>query len=308
MSTKPSPSDVAEVHRLGPEGARDGAPPHLLLEVPHGATRGADFAAVRRRLAGAFADDLLDYFFVNTDAGAPELAAAIARHVRADRPDARVELIRCLVPRTFVDCNRVIDAATVPSSSTAGDVTPGIASYVKEPGDVAYLFACYEAYRTLTTAAYERCIDAGGLAWMVHSYAPRTVELDVDERIVERLHEAYRPERITRFRLRPEVDLISRDPEGVTLADEGLVAAVSEALGRAGYDHAQCATYELHPLTQGHRFASRWPGRTLCLEARRDLLAGAFVPFCEQVNDPVATDRLAGVLAEALGPRLPSFP
>src|SRR6478752_1623726 len=87
-------------------GPRASGPPSLLLEVPHGATRTADFERVRQRLKGALPPGLGDFFHVNTDVGAPELAEAIARRYVADHPERAALVLRCLVPRTFIDCNR----------------------------------------------------------------------------------------------------------------------------------------------------------------------------------------------------------
>src|SRR5262245_41489222 len=103
---------VCETTLLRGAAARDGAVPGLVIEVPHGATRAAHFDALRAELAGPFADDLRDFFFVNTDVGAPETALEIARRVVAADSARTVLVIRCLVPRTFVDCNRIVDAAT----------------------------------------------------------------------------------------------------------------------------------------------------------------------------------------------------
>ena len=44
----------------------------------------------------------------------------------------------------------------------------------------------------------------------------------------------------------------------------------------------------------------RRPGRTLCLEVRRDLLADPFEPFAEMHIGPTLVGRLAGPIAAAL--------
>ncbi len=108
LAALPSVADVAYVR--GPAASGPDAPPDLLLEVPHGATRAAHFDALRADLVGAYADDLRDFFFVNTDVGAPELAQRIAERFVAADPTRTAVVVRCLVPRTFVDCNRVIAA------------------------------------------------------------------------------------------------------------------------------------------------------------------------------------------------------
>jgi hypothetical protein len=135
---------------------------------------------------------------------------------------------------------------------------------------------------------------------MVHTYAPRSVDVPVDERIVERLREAYLPENVGRWPLRPEVDLITRDPEGRRLAADALVEAVAAAFRAAGLAVAEAASYALHPATLAASFAARFPGRTLCLEVRRDLLVGAFTPFEEMAIDPAKADRVAAALAAGI--------
>ena len=85
-----------------------GAGAEFLIEVPHGATREEHFDAARGRLAGEYAAELKEFFFVNTDVGAPEVAAEIARQL-AEAGHA-VCTLRGLLPRTFIDCNRDIDA------------------------------------------------------------------------------------------------------------------------------------------------------------------------------------------------------
>src|SRR5204863_5647908 len=76
------------VEALVVRGARApaGAPPDLLIEVPHGATRTADFTALERLLASPLPPSLVDFFHVNTDAGAPELGEAVARRFVAAEP------------------------------------------------------------------------------------------------------------------------------------------------------------------------------------------------------------------------------
>jgi hypothetical protein len=51
----------------------------------------------------------------------------------------------------------------------------------------------------------------------------------------------------------------------------------------------------------GFHHAARWPGRTLCVEVRRDLLADPWDPFVEMVISPTHTARLAAPLAAAIG-------
>jgi predicted N-formylglutamate amidohydrolase len=135
---------------------------------------------------------------------------------------------------------------------------------------------------------------------MVHSYAPKNIDVPVDERIVERLHEAYTPEVYPKWTLRPEVDLITDAPDGTVLASEALVKRVTDGFRRAGVQVARNEAYKLHPSSTGAVYAARYPGRTLCIEFRRDLLAREFTPFAEMTIDPLSADRMAAVLAAAL--------
>ena len=100
---------VAQVSVVrGAQAALD-AVPRLLIEVPHGACRRAHYDACREQLGGTFPDQLEHFFHANTDEGAWELGCSAARQLVERRPELTVQLIRCLVPRTFIDCNRVID-------------------------------------------------------------------------------------------------------------------------------------------------------------------------------------------------------
>ncbi len=295
---------VAEVSWVHGARAAAGATPDLVLEVPHGATREAHYDALRADLKGSFPADLKDFFFVNTDVGAPEVARRTAERVVEAEPTRTALVIRCLLPRTFVDCNRLIAPDAKPTSSKAGEMTPGIVGYVKEPADLALLLARYGAYRALVERAFEVVCGAGGAGGgegvMVHSYAPRSVDVPVDERIVERLRAAYAPAQLERWPLRHPVDLITRGPGGDVLASERLRRRAQAAFERAGYECAENAGYSLHPSTAAHALALRHPGRTLCLELRRDLLAVEFTPFAEMAIDPAKVERLATPLAEAL--------
>ena len=144
-------------------------------------------------------------------------------------------------------------------------------------------------------------MGARGFALFVHTYAPRSVDVAVDDRIVASLREAYRPEVVGRWPLRPEVDLITRDPDGRRLADEGLVTALHAAFARAGIASTEDHAYTLQPSTMAAVHAMRFPGRTLCFEMRRDLLVAEFTPFAEMRVDPAAAERMAGIFAEAVG-------
>ncbi|MDP2341191.1 MAG: N-formylglutamate amidohydrolase [Deltaproteobacteria bacterium] len=292
--------DVCEVTRLHGVDAVADAAPDLLIEVPHGATRALHFQALRAQLKGPFPDDLIDFFFVNTDVGAPETALLLAAQVTRAEPRRSVAVIRALIPRTFIDCNRVVDGNAMTSASVPGGVTPGVVRYVTDAADLRLLFERYSAYRAAVSVAFEQVCDAGGTAVMLHSYAPRSVDVPVDEHIVAALHAAYQPEVETTWPLRSAIDFITRTPEGTLLTDAALVTTLRDGFAAAGIASTEGSEYPLHPSTVAHVFASRWPRQTLLIELRRDLLVKAFTPFLEMEADTGKCDRLAGLLAEGL--------
>jgi predicted N-formylglutamate amidohydrolase len=293
-------SHVCDVSLHRGAAAAGDATPSLLVEIPHGATRAAHFTSLRAALRGPFPDGIEDFFFVNTDVGAPEVAECLAKRFVAARPTATALVVRCLVPRTFIDCNRVIDATSRPAASTAGQMTPGVAEYVRDADDFRLLFARYSEYRGLVARAVDVVCGAGGRAVMAHSYAPRSIDVPVDDRIVERLRAEYRPDAIVKWPLRAEVDLITTAPDGTMLAYAALVARVRAAYEHEGFVVAQNGSYGLHPSSMAWVYATKYPGRTLCIELRRDLLMREFTPFQEMEIDPAKAERMAAALASAL--------
>lgn len=291
---------VCEVSLVrGVEAPRD-AWPQVVLEVPHGATRASDFEALHRKLRGPFPKDLRDFFFVNTDVGAPEVAQALATWLAADDPGLTVVVLRCLLPRTFVDCNRVIEPGALGAASAAGQVTPGLPPYVRDPDDLRTLHEAYAAYRALSTRAIDTTCEAGGTAVLVHTYAPRSLDVSVDDRIVEKLRREYAPGRIEGWPLRSEVDLITRTSDGDRKVSEDLVRRVREAFALDGLSCGEDATYRLAAGTMGLFHAEHHPRRTLSIEFRRDLLVGTFEPFRELAVEASRADRMGRVLGSAL--------
>lgn len=292
--------EVADDERLEPAGRAAGPPPppppppSLLVEVPHGATRRADFDALRSLLRGRLPDDLEAFFHVNTDEGAPELARSLGRAL-AKRGRA-VRVLRCRIPRTLIDTNRVVTGAVETG------MTAGLPDYLHDPADRALLLELHARYRSLAEAAYEACCGAGGLALALHTYAPRSVEVDVDAEIVPSLRRAYRPGRYRSWPRRPPLDAITAAPDGEALAPPGLVERLRESLARLdpALELAENASYRLHPSTSGALHARRWPGRVLCLEVRRDLLGSPWKPFDESRIGPRKAARLARALAEGI--------
>ena len=291
---------VVEVEYLRGASAEPQAQPDLLLEVSHGATRAAHFRELRQALRGDYAANLQDFFFVNTDVGAPELARATAARVVKVQPRRTALVVRCLLPRTFVDCNRRIDTTTLPACTPKGAMTPGLPPWVEDEDDRRLLLQRYGQYRDTVTAAFAATCGHGGLGLCVHTYAPRSVDVPVDRDIVAHLHAAYAADRVGSWPLRAAVDLISHDPDGRELAAARLVQRAHSEFTAAGFDVANNGAYSLHPITLAHGFAVAYPDRTLCLEVRRDLLVAEFTPFREMLPEPARVERAAAPLAAAV--------
>lgn len=289
--------DILDVEILRGARARSDAAPDLLIEVPHGATWTEDFTRLAARLTSPLPDSLVDFFHVNTDAGAPELALATAQRFVADEPSRSVAILRCRIPRTFIDCNRRVDAS--PEDFRTGKVTPGLMPWITSAEDRALLRGLYDRYVASVREAAAR-LDVEGAMLLLHSYAPRSVDVEVDLGIVQSLRGAYRPEVLPTWPLRPELDVIGRDLEGVSHAPAPVVDALRLELGSRGLTLADGATYPLHPSTLAWEHVMARPGRTLCLEVRRDLLADPFEPFVQMRIAAAKVERLAAPLAAAL--------
>lgn len=270
-------------------------PPALIIEIPHGATATADFERVRDQLTSPLPAGLVDFFHVNTDAGAPELALAVAARLAA--AGVTTAVLRCRVPRTFIDCNRRIDATA--AEFAAGKVTPGLMPWITTPEDRALLRGAYDRYVAATRAALA-ALPATGAVLMLHTYAPRTVDVQIDADIVRNLRRAYEPDIEPTWPLRPAIDVIARDLDGVDHAPGVVVDALRAGMGAIGLDVADGATYPLHPSTLAWEHVLARPGRALCVELRRDLLAEPFTPFAEMAIGAAKVDQLAGPLATAL--------
>ena len=285
--------DVADVTLVGAAHVH----PRLLIDVPHGATTRDDFENLAALLEGPHPRDLIDFFFVNTDSGAPELALAIAHHHVARFPEDSVLIVRSRIPRTFIDCNRVIDAS--PEYFKEGGVAPGLMPWVTTPADRALLCARYDAYAALVEAARDQ-LPADGAMLLMHTYAPRTVGVTVDHDIVTSLHAAYAPDVAPTWPGRPELDVIGRSVDGALMAPEHVLTALHAAFAPLGYTVGDSATYALHPSTLGWHHTVALPGRCICVEVRRDLFGEHFVPFQEARPDPARVDALARPITDAL--------
>lgn len=300
---------IVDVTWYPPRDASEASPAStLLVETPHGATRRSDYEAVEAQLVSTLPEDLIRFFFVNTDIGTPEGAEQIARAL-STAPTGRsfgVLVLRCSVPRTFIDTNRVVEAST--SDAVVEGMTPAVASYITDAADHALLRGLHQRYHELVERAYAAVLGRGGLALQLHSYAPRSVGIDkIDRNIVAALREAYLPEVYETWPRRPSVDLITTDPEGRVLADPEVVARLREEYAAIGIEAKENATYRLMPVSMGYQYAARYPGRVTCIELDRELLADPFVPFEDSPIGAAKVARMVGplivVLREALARR-----
>ncbi len=297
MSALQSVESVADVVILRGAAARADALLDLVIEIPHGATRTEDFERLAAQLTSPLPEALVDFFHVNTDAGAPELALATAQQVVAAAPARSVGIVRCRIPRTFIDCNRRIDAA--PAEFKAGKVTPGLMPWITSPEDRALLRAAYDRYVAVVHDATTQLAGDGAML-LLHSYAPRDVDVEVDLQIVASLRAAYEPAAEPTWPLRPELDVISKALDGTDHAPTAVVEELRRAMAARDLTVAEGTTYPLHPSTLAYAHVLARPGRALCLEVRRDLLADPFEPFAQMRIAPAKVDRLAVPLAAAL--------
>lgn len=278
-------------------------PPRLLVEVPHGADQRAHYDACRSRLTGDFPDHLEDFFHANTDEGAWDLGVAAAERFVARRSTEAAVLVRCLVPRTFIDCNRVLD---IDPADHGGGVTAGLPVYVTHPPDIGTLYALHQAYCTLVDQACAEVVAADGLVLVPHTYAPRTVGIaEVGHDIVEQMHRVWAPGVAETWPLRSEVDVITADANGHRQCPEGAVERLLAGFGALGVEAVENGTYWLHPASRAAELSDRHPRRLLCLEVRRDLVMRNWTPFVECEADPERVAAFGALLGETMAALVP---
>lgn len=295
--------NTAHIETLRGTDADAEAVPSLLVEVPHGADRLSHYRDLATQLRGPLPRELDHFFCVNTDVGAWQLGRAVAEAVVVLRPDVAVRAIRCLVPRTFIDTNRVPDAG---GPHSEGGVTPGLQPYIHDPADQTLLRRLHRDYTATVAAAYAEVCGAGGLAFIPHTYGPVTMGIDkVDDAIVDKLHWALAPERAETWPLRAEVDLIHCDADGESLAPAGMIDAMHRELADVA-EVVENGAYWLHPSTMGARWAATYPAQVLTLEVRRDLLVTEWTPFAEMAVEAESVARFAWPIARVLAAALPA--
>ena len=87
-----------------------------------------------------------------------------------------------------------------------------------------------------------------------------------------------------------------RDVEG-TNSPRRAARYVRRGYERIGIVPTENVSYQLHPSTLGYRFSARFPGRVLCLELSRSLLADPFTPFQEMKISRDKAARMAAPIA-----------
>lgn len=292
-----SAPNIADVHVVRGVAAAPDAAPDLLIEVPHGATATADFDLFSAELEGPHPAGLVDFFHVNTDVGAFEVAVATAELLVASVSDRTILVVRSRIPRTFIDCNRRIDAD--PEEFKTGGVTPGVMPWVRSAADRALLRSRYDSYQATVRAAIA-ALQPDAATLLLHTYAPRTVGVEVDEKIVESLRRAYQHDVIETWPLRPELDVIARDIEGRSHAPLDVVGRLHAAVADLGWAVGDSVAYPMHPSATAWDHVVARPGRVLCLEVRRDLLADPFDPFVEMRISPSKVAQVASPLAASI--------
>jgi len=277
--------------------------PDLLVEVPHGADERAHYDDYRAQMTGPLPEELEEFFFVNTDVGAYAYGRATAERVLRADPTRTALVVRCLIPRTFIDCNRVLGDAT-------GGMTAAIPPYVTSAADREALCARYDAYVATVRAAFALVCGAGGYALVPHTYGPRTMGIErIDDDIVKNLRWACEGDREASWPLRPELDLITRDDAGRELCPEHAVEMALAAFAAAGLTARTNETYRLSEASLGYEWAVTYPGRVLCLEVRRDLLVDEWRALREMSISPAKVARVAEALAVVvLGMTTPRAP
>lgn len=289
---------VASVETLSGTAADPSQPPELLVEVPHGADERAHYDLLRSRLRSALPEHLEYFFHTNTDIGAWDYGRRVAEAVLAARPTARAMIVRCLVPRTFVDANREL---TAQDELKAGGLTGAIAPYIDHPDDLSLLHGLHARYVALIDAAYQQVCGRGGMALTPHTYGPYVLPIaKIDADIVRNLEKAHAPETLPSLAVRPEIDLLTDTKENERLADPQLTDEVATGLREAGFRVAMNEAYRLVPGSQTYRVSRRFPQQVFCLEVRRDLLVEQYTPFAPMRVDPERSAAVARPLARAI--------
>ena len=209
-------------------------------------------------------------------------------------------ILRCLVPRTFIDCNRVLDVDS--ELVHAAGLTGAVPGYVTGK-DLQTLRGMHSAYTRAARAGLR--VESAALAarpLIFHTYAPRSVNITrIDAGIVRALREAYSPERYTTWPVRPDVDIISEADDDVPLAPRGIVESIrrhyAERWDRGDRERV-VSTSSRNAGPSATRSDMRH--RVLCIEISRARLADPFAPFEEMTIGADNVTRMTAPIAAAL--------
>ncbi len=293
-------SDSVRIIQSGPKPKHSNGAP-VLIEVAHGATTTRQYARMLELLQGQYPQSLLDFFLVNTDQGAPELAQELGRQIVDANPGRTVIIAIAEVPRTFIDVNRI--PGVTAEAAKAGGVTPGLMPWVTHPDDVALLTGLHREYHAVVGGLVDQVCGAGGMMLALHTYAPRSVSADIDITIGEQMRKAWSGD-VERWPLRPPIDLIGRDEgEGDDrpwMVDPSVLTRLRREFGILDLEVADAASYHLAGVTMARRYRDLYPEQVICLEVRRDLLTERWLPFAQMTPDSRQLRNIAGALRRAL--------
>ena len=288
--------NICDVIWINGKDADAADPPDVFIELPHGATEMAHLQEAKG-LTREYPGDRHDFFFTaNTDQGSPEYALVLARKLVAAAPTMKVLLLRCLLPRTIVDVNRIW--AKDEEAGAAG-LTRGVPDYITNVQDLAGILAIYDRYQEQARAGYELACGNGGFAFNLHTYAPISIKPDPGEYIVDTLERAYHPDMVNTWPKRPVVELITAPTDGPVLADPALCQLVLQAYAGIGIEAMENHPFPLHPATTAYTHAARYPGQTLTLELSRASLTEVFNPFTIMPICPQKVAAMTQPLADA---------
>jgi len=291
--------DIVDVEILRGRDAGPHDAPAFLVEVPHGADERRHYEALRRRLLGALPDELHAFFHINTDVGAWAYGRRVAERLVALQPTRSAVVVRSLIPRTFIDCNR--PATKAGGDLTKGGLSAGIPPYVRDERDLALLTDLHRQYVDVAAAAYQAVCGRGGLALVPHTYGPRSLGIKaIDDDIVKNLKAACAPGVLETWPLRAGVDLLTRDGQKTELSPPGMEARLLKDFSAAGFVTKANDTYYVHESSLAWTWSTTNPGQLVCLEVRRDLLVPEWRPFEETIAAAENVERVADVLVPAL--------
>lgn len=297
---------------LGSEATADLAAT-IFLEIPHGATTQAHLDAIKTIGAQA-PEDWDTFYWCSTDQGAPEVALEAARRLvdeawlaerlgdRAAQQAAarRVVVIRGLIPRHYIDLNRLwIDEDEAKKTG----LTPIIPSFLKdqpEPG--TKLRALYRAYHEAINAQYQQTCQAQGQAMQVHTYSPRSVSAPggVTGAL---LRDAWSDAKRETWPLRPPGQLITGRADEPPLSDAQLTAMMLARFEQAQLKLSVNDPFSFHPVTTLDALGHRWPGQIMAIELGRDQLTSSYDPLGPWTPSQEAVERFGGALALGLAER-----